>query len=238
MTPTFPWLTTLCWPSWCGMLVPQYPSLRSPCSRCWDRHYYITPSCNYLNRIIGMSCRRYFFSVPRTARRWRYGSPKSWHFWDSHIYSYFQPQPYLHPYCWWQPSSYPRWWPWHSRWRRIVRIWGSTINMMKILMMTLRKMDWGTMWILVGLMRMKMLPEVWWGLYGCIEQYHRQLDSVQLLMGGYWYQYLDKYYEEYTIPLMGLIRSSSWATRLVLHFRGSIRCTIRYRLRYPLSQWT
>ena len=62
-------------------------------------------------------------------------------------------------------------------------------------------------------------------------------DVSQLIVGEDWDKDLVKDDEDYTIPLVELIISSSWLTPLRMHLRGSRRCTSSYRPCHPLSQW-
>ena len=105
-------------------------------------------------------------------------------------------------------------------------------------------------WTVMGLTSILLLPtsylttsiylayqKGWRGLYGCIEQSHRQWDDSQFLVGEDWDKDLDKDDKYHTISLMDLKSSYYLATPLVLHFRASQRCTIRYRPWYPPRKW-
>ena len=171
--------------------MPQYPSLGSPYFRCYYWCSYIIFRWNWMNRIIGFSLSRFLFILPRTVRICRYRYPKIWQLWDSHLYSSFPQQPYLNPYCWRQPRSSPQWWPWHIIWGERVRIGGSTMIMMAPSMMTLGKMDWGTMRILIVLTRVRILPASLTRPICMIWKINHQWSVVQFLMEYEWGQYID-----------------------------------------------
>ena len=110
---------------------------------------------------------------------------------------------------------------------------------MVIFMMTQRKWtgrQWGFWWVW---QEWQCCQWGWRGLHGYIKQAHRQRKRCCPVPHGgrTGIRTLDRIMRTTPAPLMLSITYFYWETNLGLFFIGSRRCTIRYRLHYPLNQW-
>ena len=131
-------------------------------------------------------------------------------------------QPYLNPYHWRQPISSPRWLTWHSIWRKRERgnLYNHHDNYGVIDDDTeenvLCKNEYFDGFDNNGDVISKS-DEAYIDVLNKFTGIRNGVD--EFFVGEDWYQDIDDYVEDYTIPLVGLIRYYYWETPLGLSFR-------------------